>query len=78
MRYPMLTRVEEEFKDCLKSLNVPKDLTIHHPHFFEGNCIEIRMRIESAQRLSEILSYLNSVLEEGLIDKFLGIVKEGR
>ena len=78
MRYPMLTRVEEEFKDCLKSLNVPKDLTIHHPPFFEGNYIEIRMRIESTQRLSEIFSYFESVLKKGLIDKLLGIVKEGR
>ena len=78
MRYPMLTRVEEEFKDCLKSLNVPKDLTINHPPFFEGNYIEIRMRIESAQRLSENFSYLESVLKKGLIDKLLGIVKEGK
>ena len=78
MRYPMLTRVEEEFKDCLKSLNVPKDLTIHHPSFFEGNYIEIRMRIESTQRLPEIFSYFESVLKKGLIDKLLGIVKEGR
>jgi len=77
-RYPMLTRVEEEFKDCLKSLNVPKDLTIHHPSFFEGNYIEIRMRIESTQRLPEIFSYFESVLKKGLIDKLLGIVKEGR
>src|SRR3990172_7672095 len=76
MRYPMLTRVEEEFKDCLKSLNVPKDLTIHHPPFFEGNYIEIKMRIESTQRLSEIFSYFESVLKKGLIDKLLGIVKE--
>ena len=78
MRYPMLARVEEEFKDCLKSFKVPKDLTIHHPPFFEDNYIEIRMRIESAQRLSEIFSYFESVLKEGSLDKLLGIVKEGR
>jgi len=78
MRYPMLARVEEEFKGCLKSLNLPKDVTVHHPPFFEGNYIEFRMKIESAQRLSEILSYLASVLHNGLLNKLLGIVKEGK
>lgn len=78
MRYPMLGSVEEEFRVCLKSLSVPKDVTIHHPPFFEGNYIEFRMKIESAQRLSEILSYLASVLHNGLLNKLLGIVKEGK
>src|SRR3989337_300090 len=40
--------------------------------------IEIRMKIESTQRLSEILSYLASVLHNGLLNKLLGIVKEGK
>jgi len=26
MRYPLLSRVEEEFRDCLKGLNLPKVL----------------------------------------------------
>jgi ParB-like chromosome segregation protein Spo0J len=78
MRYPMLNGVEEEFKGCLKDLNLPKDVTIHHTPFFEGNHVEIRVKIESAKRFSEILSYFESVRKMALIDKLLGIVKEGR
>ena len=77
LRYPVLTQVEENFKECLKDLNLPKDLNIFHPPFFEGNYVEIRIRIESAGRLSEILSYFESVIEKGLIDKLMSVVKEG-
>ncbi len=77
MRYPVLTTAEEEFNLCLKALNLPKDVAIHHPPFFEGNHIEIRMRITSAKRLSEILSYLSSVLHNGLMNRLLAIVIEG-
>jgi len=52
-------------------------LNIFHPPFFEGNYVEIRIRIESAGRLSEILSYFESVIEKGLIDKLMSVVKEG-
>ncbi|MCI0454737.1 MAG: ParB/RepB/Spo0J family partition protein [Candidatus Dadabacteria bacterium] len=71
MRYPVLTTAEEEFNLCLKALNLPKDVATHHPLFFEGNHIEIRMRITSAKRLSEILSYLSSVLHNGLMNRLL-------
>lgn len=78
IRYPALLQIEEEFRDCLKGLNLPKEITIHHSPFFEGNYIEIRMKVESADRLSEILSYLVSVIEKGLVDRLMGIVREGR
>jgi ParB family chromosome partitioning protein len=77
MRYPMLTSAQEEFKSCLKGLNIPKDVTMLHPPFFEGNYVEIRMKIGSVDRLSEILSYLTSILRNGLMNRLLAIVKEG-
>jgi hypothetical protein len=77
MRYPIFTKVEEEFKDCLRDLNLPKDVAIHHSPFFEGNHVEIKMRIGSAKKLSEILSYLSSLLHNGLMNRLLAIVIEG-
>jgi ParB/RepB/Spo0J family partition protein len=78
MRYPVLSQIEEEFRNCLKCLNLPKEVNIYHPPFFEGNYVEIRMRIESAERFSQILSYLISVIEKGFVDRLVGIVREGR
>jgi hypothetical protein len=78
MRYPALSKAEGEFRGCLKGLNLPKEITIHHSPFFEGNYIEIRIRVESADRLSQILSYLVSIVENGLVDRLMGIVREGR
>ncbi len=78
MRYPALSKAEGEFRVCLNGLNLPKEITIHHPPFFEGNYIEIRIRAESADRLSQILSYLVSIVENGLVDRLMGIVREGR
>lgn len=78
MRYPLLSKIEGEFRDCLKCLNLPKEVAIHYPPFFEGNYIEIRIKVESAERISQILSYLISVVEIGLIDRLMGIVREGR
>ncbi len=52
-------------------------MTIHH-QFFEGNYVGIRMRVESAERLSQILSYLISVILKGSVDGLVVIVREGR
>jgi len=78
MRYPILSQIEEEFRDCLKSLILPKEVTIHYPQYFEGNYVEIRMRVESAERLSQILTYLISVSEKGSVGRLMSIVREGR
>lgn len=77
MRYPRLTQVEEEFKNCVKDLSLPKEVNIFHPAFFEGNYIEIRMRIESSMKLQEILSILGSAIDKGEIDRLIRIIKEG-
>ncbi|MER3446926.1 MAG: hypothetical protein C4291_08830 [Candidatus Dadabacteria bacterium] len=77
MRYPFLSQVEEEFRDCLNDLSLPKEISIHHPPFFEGSYIEIRIKVESTERLSQILSHLISAVERGLIDRLMSIVRDG-
>jgi len=77
LRYPILSKVEENYKTCLSSFNLPKEISIFHPPFFEGNNLEIRLRCKSTERLSEILSYLSSAVSNGSIEKLLNIVREG-
>jgi ParB/RepB/Spo0J family partition protein len=77
LRYPTLSKVEENYKTCLTGFNLPKDISIHHSPFFEGNDLEIRLRFRASDRLSEMLSYLSSVLDDRGIEKLLNIVREG-
>lgn len=77
LRYPNLTRVEEHYKNCLSSLSLPKDITVHNSPFFEGNDLEIRVRFATPERLSELLTYLSSVLDDGGIERLLNVVREG-
>lgn len=76
-RYPFLSKVEENYKTCLSGFNLPKDIGIYHSPFFEGNDLEIRLRFGTPERLSELLSYLSSFVDDGSIEKLLNIVKEG-
>lgn len=77
LRYPTLSKVEENYKTCLRGFNLPKDIGIYHSPFFEGNDLEIRLRFGTSDRLSELLSYLSSVVDDRSIEKLLNIVKEG-
>ncbi|HWP90833.1 MAG TPA: ParB N-terminal domain-containing protein [Thermodesulfobacteriota bacterium] len=77
MRYPVLTQAEEEFRDCLMGLDLPKEVNVFHAPFFEGNHLEFRIRVESVEKLSRVLSYLSSALAKGEIDRLLTIVREG-
>jgi ParB family chromosome partitioning protein len=77
MRYPVLTQAEEEFRDCLEGLHLSKEVNVSHAPFFEGNHLELRIRIEDVEEFSRVLSYLSSVLAKGEIDRLLNIVREG-
>jgi hypothetical protein len=77
LRYPTLSKVEENYKTCLSGFNLPKGITLYHSPFFEGNDLEIRLTFGTSDRLSELLSYLSSVVDDRSIEKLLNIVKEG-
>ncbi len=78
LRYPSLTKTEDEFKAILKDLNLPKELNFFYPPYFEGNNLEIRLKFNRSQRLSEIISYLFAKIESGEIEKLMNIVREGK
>lgn len=77
MRHPTLSKVEENYNTCLSAFNLPKGITLYRSPFFEGNDLEIRLTFGTSDTLSELLSYLSSVVDDGSIEKLLNIVKEG-
>ncbi len=77
MRYPDLSKVEVAYRKMIDNMTLPKEVNLFVNQFFEGNDIEIKMKIKSAQELSEILSSLEDSLCSGEVDKLLHIIKHG-
>ncbi|MEQ9618892.1 MAG: hypothetical protein RIG61_06930 [Deltaproteobacteria bacterium] len=77
LRYPLLKGVEETYSEALKSMNLPGNVNITTGPYFEGNDIEIRIRVKSAQELSDAISSLEGVCGDGAIGKLISIVREG-
>ncbi len=77
MRHPTLSKVEENYNACLSAFNLPKGITLYRSPFFEGNDLEIRLTFGTSDTLSELLTYVSSVVDDGSIEKLLNIVKEG-
>jgi hypothetical protein len=59
------------------NLHLPGNTSIVTGSYFEGNDIEIRIRIKSAAELPGALSALEEATDSGLIDRLFKIVREG-
>lgn len=78
LRYPALSKVEEEYKRQLDNLNLPREVNIFVHQYFEGNDIELRLKVKSPEEFSKILSSLEDSLHSGGIEKLLDIIKHGK
>jgi len=75
--YPKLTAVEDLYIERLKKLKLPDNIRfVNHP-YFESNDLEVRIKFEGSEKLSDALKNLESNLRKGNIDKLLWVVKEG-
>jgi len=77
IRYPELSKVEEDYKKALDDLKIPKQINLFINQFFEGNDLELRIKIKSPEELSLILSYLENSVDNGSIEKLLDIINKG-
>ena len=63
LRYPKLNQLEKAFEVKRKNLNLPSNISLHHPPFFEGKRLRIEFQFETKEEYRGILSAL-SVLPE--------------
>jgi len=63
LRYPKLNQLEKEFEKKRKDLNLPSNILLQHPPFFEGKRLKIEFQFETTEEYRSILSAL-SVLSE--------------
>ncbi|MCJ7784876.1 MAG: hypothetical protein MUP41_13165, partial [Desulfobacterales bacterium] len=61
LRYPKLNQMEKEFEKNRKDLNLPSNISLHHPPFFEGKRLKVEFQFETAEDYRVILKSLSSL-----------------
>ena len=73
LRYPRLNQMEKTFEKRRKDLNLPSNISLHHPPFFEGKRLKIEFQFETTEEYRGILSFLSNLSDnEGFRDLVTG------
>ena len=76
--YPNLTETEKIYQEGLKGLKLTDNIKfVNHP-YFEANDIEVRVKFKESKELSEALEQLETNIRKGMIDRLIGIIREGK
>ena len=59
LRYPRMHEMEERFEKKRRDLNLPSNVSLHHPPSFEGKGLRIEFQIETMEEYRSILSFLS-------------------
>jgi ParB family chromosome partitioning protein len=61
LRYPKLNQLEKAFEKKRKDLNLPSNISFHHPPFFEGKRLRIDFQFETMEEYQAILAALSAL-----------------
>jgi ParB/RepB/Spo0J family partition protein len=61
LRYPKLNQLEKGFENKKRDLNLPSNISLHHPPFFEGKRLKIEFQFETTDEYRIILKSLSSL-----------------
>jgi ParB/RepB/Spo0J family partition protein len=75
-RYPMLSRMEEEFERLKRELHLSPGISFHHAPYFEEEGIRVSFRFVDSKKLREIVEKLHSISERDEIARLLEIGTE--
>ena len=64
LRYPKLHQLEKEFEKRRKDLNLPTNLWLHHPPFFEGRGLRVAFQFETMEEYRSIISCLSQLVDK--------------
>jgi len=64
LRYPKLNQLEKTFEKKRKDLNLPSNISLHHPSFFEGKRLKIEFQFETTEEYRGILAALSLLPEK--------------
>lgn len=75
-RYPMLSRMEEEFEGLKRELHLSPGISFHHTPYFEEEGIRVSFRFVDSKKLREVAEKLQSISESDKIARLLEIGTE--
>jgi len=64
LRYPKLNQLEKAFEEKRKDLNLPSNISLHHPPFFEGKSLKVEFQFETKEEYRSIVSSLSLLADK--------------
>ncbi len=64
LRYPELNQLERAFEKARRDLNLPPNISLHHPPFFEGKGLKIEFEFETMEEYRSIISSLSQLADK--------------
>ena len=76
MRYPTISKKEEEFSKSCNGLGLDNHVRITHSKYFEGNDIQITIKTSNEEKLKENIEKLMTGINDGKFKKVFSVIKE--
>ncbi len=77
LRYPELSRVEAKYRERVNKLGLPGRVNIAHAPYFEGDYLNITIRVEQEQQLEEAVNRFSELIEDGSITAIFQLIRRG-
>jgi hypothetical protein len=61
LRYPRMHNMETRFEKKRKELNLPSNISLQHPPFFEGKGLKMEFQFETVEEYRSMLSTLSKL-----------------
>ena len=71
LRYPKMRCMEEEFEKNRKDLNLPSNLSLHHPPYFEGKGLKAEFQFETMEEYKAIFNSLSELADKKEFKKLI-------
>jgi ParB family chromosome partitioning protein len=71
LRYPKMQQLEEKFGKRKKSLNLPSNLSLYHPPFFEGKGLKVEFQFDTMEEYKAILKSLSSLADKKELEEMI-------
>ncbi len=75
-RYPMLSRMEEEFETLKRELHISPEISFQHSPYFEEEGIRVSFRFTHAKKLKEVVKRLHAISQRDEIERLLDVGTE--
>lgn len=75
MRYPVISKKEDEFDKSCSELGLDNDVRINHSRYFEGDEIRITIKVSNEEKLRANIEKLLSNIGNGMFKKIFSIFK---